>query len=147
MKNDDAAFARALAAILAQDVVAQIEQHGGEDAWRDAVDVLTDAQRLGSIDWRSEPDELQAALDPLLQRHAVALDWSFLDALERAGDWQAIKNENLLPRVAQELTKHNLVLAHIDEGTDAYVFAVCTPQEWAAIAGLRGGHLKVGRFD
>jgi hypothetical protein len=116
--------------------------------WSYALETLQQANRIAAIDWRSEPDELKDALDPLLTRQTVTLDWSFLDALERASDWEALKNENLLPRVASEVAKHGLVLAHINEGSDSYVFAVCTPDQFKAINGLtdHDGHMQVGRL-
>lgn len=116
--------------------------------WSRIVGALEKAGRLGSIDWRSEPDELQEALDPLLAQQGVTLDWSFVAALDEAGDWEALKNENFLPRVAAEVAKHGLVMAHINEGTDAYVFAVCTPEEFVKIDGVSEPALfrSIGRF-
>jgi hypothetical protein len=91
---------------------------------------------------------LQEALDPLMTRHGAALDWSFLIALEEANDWEAIKNENLLPRVAAEVAKRGLVLAHINEANDSYRFIVCTPAEFAALDGVADADrwCSIGRF-
>ena len=120
-----------------------------DDPWNAAIDALQDAARIGVIDWRSEPDELRSALDPMLTRHNAALDWSFLDELEARGDWNAIKNENLIPRVGREIAKLGLVLAHIDEASDAYMMAICAPAEFARIDGLSigNGAVQIRRFD
>src|SRR5690606_9417246 len=72
---------------------------GVDDPWNEAIDHLVSAARLGVIDWRGEPDELRAALEPMLQRHGVKFGWSFIDELESRGDWEAINNEKLVPRI------------------------------------------------
>lgn len=128
------------------DLVGALE--GEDDPWNAAINALQDAARIGVIDWRSEPDEMRAALDPMLQRHGAALDWSFLDALEARGDWNAINNENLAPRVGREIAKLGLVLAHVDDSSDSYVMAICTQLEFAQIEGLTIGDdaVRVRRF-
>ena len=147
--QDDSQKAALLVEALAPDrpdIAVPVDE---DDPWNAALDLLQDAARIGVIDWRSEPDELREALDPMLARHGAALDWSFIDQLEARQDWNAIKNENLVPRVGREIAKLGLVLAHIDEGSDAYMMAVCTPAEFARIDGLTidNGAIRIGRFD
>lgn len=121
---------------------------GVDDPWNDAIDQLVSAARLGVIDWRAEPDELRTALEPMLQRHGVEFDWSFIDELVARGDWEAINNEKLVPRIGRDLSKRGVVLAHIDEGSDAYMMAVCTLAEFAKIDGRRFGRgaIRIRRF-
>lgn len=146
--ESSASHATQLIAMLAPDrtdFIGVVENDA--DPWNAAIDSLQDAARIGVIDWRAEPDELRGALDPMLARHGAALDWSFVDELEQRGAWKAIKNENLIPRVGREIAKLGLVLAHIDEGSDAYLMAICTPAEFARIDGLLAGPFRVGRFS
>lgn len=147
--QEDAERAAALVAALAPDqpdLAAAGEN--SDDLWNATIDALRDVARIGVIDWRSEPDELREALDPMLARHGAALDWTFLEEPEARGDWKAIRNDNLIPRVGREIAKLGLVLAHIDEGSDAYTMAVCTPAEFARIDGLMidNGAIRIGRF-
>lgn len=149
--QNDAKKAAALVAALAPDrpdLAQAAAGETGDDLWNATIDALRDVARIGVIDWRSEPDELREALDPMLARHGTALDWTFLEELEARGDWKAIRNDNLIPRVGREIAKLGLVLAHIDEGSDAYMMAVCTPAEFAKIDGLRidNGAIRIGRF-
>jgi hypothetical protein len=64
-----------------------------ENPWTTAIDILKRAKRIGAIDWKANPEDLQTAMAPLFRRHGVVFDWSFLHELEKARDWEALKNE------------------------------------------------------
>jgi len=62
-----------------------------DSAWDNAIRVLERLKRIGSIDWRAEPDELKRAMAPLLTQHRIDLDWSFISDLEKSDDWNSLK--------------------------------------------------------
>jgi len=84
-------------------------------------------------------------MTPLLAQHGIELDWAFISDLENSNDWNSLKNENLLPIVGQHLAAHGVILVGIEEGTDRYLFAVCT-QRFAEIASLSHEHRAVCRL-
>lgn len=117
-----------------------------EDPWATAIDILERAKHIGGIDRKSNPEDLRHALAPLFRRRGVVFDWSLLLELERARDWEALKNENLLPHIGRRLLEMGYVLAHIDEGSDNYLFALCTPESFSQIESLSSGGYAVRRF-
>lgn len=148
ISENSAQNAAQIIAALAPDRPDMVVDAEDGDPWNAAIDALRGAARIGVIDWRSEPDELREALEPMLARHGATLDWSFVDDLTAREDWGALNNEKLVPRVAREVEKLGLVLAQIDEGSDAYLMAVVTPDAFAKIDGMRmdRGIIRIGRF-
>ena len=94
---------------------------------------------ISGIDHRSAPDELKDALDPLLSRAGVAdFDWSFIDRLEESEDWEALKNNHLLPIVAANVAKRGAVMMFINPGTgDNFEFAVGSREQYQRLLSLR----------
>jgi hypothetical protein len=123
------------------------EDISSEDPWSIAMDLLEDAERLGVIDWKTSPKDLKKAIALLLRGRGVSFNWAFLRELERDKEWDSLKNENLLPIVAARLAADGHVLAHIDDGSDGYNFALCTPDEFSRIESLSSGGYAVRRFE
>jgi hypothetical protein len=123
------------------------EDIASDDPWSMAMDILEGAERVGGIDHNASPDELKKEIAPLLRRCGISLDWTFLRELERTKDWNSLKNENLLPVVASRLAASGYVLAHIDDGSDSYNFAPCTPDEFSRIESLTWGGYAIRRFE
>ena len=111
-----------------------LDEHGPGEL---AVHLLDKSDMVGGIDWRGTPEDLEQSLTPLLRRRGVSLDWSFVKAIEAAGDFEALRNVHFLPVVGDHVEKLGLVLAQVAEGSDAYVFAVCSPEEFSKIDGLK----------
>lgn len=112
-----------------------------------ALEALERNHYSAEIDWKSDADELKAALHTLLEARGVhGFDWSFIDELMAAEDWEALQNENLLPLVGGDIAKRGLVLASIDTGGDSYAFAVVAPAEFAEIDGIQTGDFSIGRW-
>jgi hypothetical protein len=119
----------------------------GDNPWSIAIDILEKAKRIRGIDWRSDTDELKKAMGPLLSRHELTFDWSFLNDLERNGQFETLKNENLLPFISARLSAIGHILVHVDDGSDNYLLALCTPEVFGQIESLSNGAYSVRRFS
>jgi hypothetical protein len=117
-----------------------------DSVWARAIDQLTEAGRIAVIDWRSDAEELEEALAPILERHGIVFDWSFVQELEAGEQFDALRNENLLPEVGERLAKQGYVFVSINEGSDSYLMAVCTPADFAVINGLSDHDFFIGKF-
>jgi len=117
-----------------------------ENPWDSAIDILERARCVGTIDHNSDVDELKKALTPLLRKHELKFDWTFLRALEESRDWHAFKNENLLPVIGHRLAQLGYVLAQVDDGSDNYLFSLCTPESFSRIESLVSGNYAIRRF-
>ena len=112
-----------------------------------SLDVLERNSYVGAIDWRSDADELVAALNPLLERCGIRnFDWSFIDEFEAAENWEALENQNLLATVGQKIAERNHVFMSFGIGWDNYNFAVMKPHKFSKVNGLRGRDFEIGRF-
>jgi hypothetical protein len=111
------------------------------------MDLLEGAEKIGAIDWKADPKDLKKKITPLLRGCGVSFDWAFLRVLEREKQWDSLKNENLLPVVAARLAANGHVLAHIDDGSEGYNFALCTPDEFSRIESLSSGGYADRRFE
>jgi hypothetical protein len=120
-----------------------LDEHGPGEL---AVELLAKAGVIDGMDWRSDPDSLRQCLDPLLKRRGISMDWSFVQAIEATGDGEALRNTNFLPVVGDHVERHGFVLAQVEEGSDAYTFAVCSPDEFSRIDGLNCGSFKIRRL-
>jgi len=121
-----------------------LDEHGPGEL---VVELLTEAGVIDGMDWRSDPDALRPCLNPLLKRRGISLDWSFVKAIEATGDGEALRNTNFLPVVGDQVEKLGFVLAHVEEGSDAYFFAVCSPDEFAKIDGLTCRSFTIRRLS
>jgi len=94
---------------------------------------------ISDIDHRSDTDELKEALDPLLERRGIPdFDWSFIDDLEAAENWEALKNDNLLPIVAKHVARRGAVMIFVNPGTgDNYDFAVGSRAQYEQLRALK----------
>jgi hypothetical protein len=123
------------------------ESEADVDPFYVAYDALQRKGHIGYIDWRSDADELMAALNPLLEKRQLhVFNWSFIDELSDAENWEALKNENLLEIVGAKVAQKGFVFVSINTGGDTYVFAVVTPDEFVKIDGLKGRDFSIGRF-
>ena len=106
-------------------------------------------QYIGSIDWKADLDELRETLQPLLQRQGLSdFDWSFVNDLERAENWEALRNENLLNEIGSRLRERGRVFMLLDMGWDSYDLAILSPAEFEKIHSVRGEGFRVtDRFD
>jgi len=105
---------------------------------------LIDHDFVGVIDWRSEPNELPGAAEPLLQRHGIAdFDWSFIDELEESEDVEMGKSENFLNLAAEKVAERDLIMIHLSTGSDTYFFAIVTPEDFEKIAGIKGKEFRI----
>jgi hypothetical protein len=105
-----------------------------------AIDALEWHGYVAGIDHNADTDELVEALSPLLERHGVDdFDWSFIEQLQQAKKWDALKNANLLPLVGQKVGERQLVLAFLNLGSDDnFLFSVITEaqfQQWSRLSG------------
>jgi hypothetical protein len=117
------------------------------DPFYAAHDALEQSGYIAFIDWKSDPDELMAALNPLLARRGVQdFDWSFINELEHAEDWESLKNENLLKMVGTIVARRRFELVSLGIPWDNYDFAVIAPDELAQIDGLEGRDFSISRF-
>jgi hypothetical protein len=112
-----------------------------------AVELLAKAGVIDGMDWRSDPDDLRSCLTPLLKRRGISLDWSFVKAIEATNDGEALRNTNFLPIVGDHVEKLGFVLAQVLEGSDAYTFAVCSPDEFTRIDGLTCRSFTIRRLS
>lgn len=117
-----------------------------EDLWTFPLTQLEKAARVGAIDWRGDLDDLKRSLAPLLARQGANLDWSFVAALEKAGNWNALRNENLLPELARRLSEQGHVLVRINDGSDNYVLALCSGDEFARLDGVGDETAYIGKL-
>jgi hypothetical protein len=117
-----------------------------EDVWTFPLTQLEKTARVCAIDWRGDPDDLERALAPVLAQRAASLDWSFVAALEKAENWNALRNENLLPELARRLSEQGHVLARINDGSDNYVFALCSADEFAMLDDVGDESVYIGKF-
>jgi hypothetical protein len=123
------------------------ESEADVDPFYVAYDSLQRKGHIGYIDWRSDADELMAALNPLLEKRQLhEFNWSFIDELCNAENWEALKNENLLEIVGGKIADEGFVFVSINTGGDNYVFAILAPDEFAKIDGLKGRDYSIGRF-
>jgi len=95
-----------------------------------------------------QPDDLGALkwlllVGVFLYAIASLLAWPFRWALDH---WPG-RRENLLPLVAGRLLSTGHILAQIDEGSDSYSFALCTPEEFSQIESLSDGAYLVRKFE
>jgi hypothetical protein len=118
-----------------------------ENPWESAIDVLERAKCIGAIDHNSDVNELRKSLNPLLKRQGVKFDWTFLKELEESCDSNALKNENLLPRIGSRLNSLGYVLVHIDSGDDNFYFCVCAPELFSRVEPLANGGCAIRRFS
>jgi hypothetical protein len=121
-----------------------LDEHGPGEL---AVELLGEAGVIDGMDWRSDPDGLRGCLSPLLKRRGISLDWSFVNAIEATSDGEALRNTNFLPIVGDHVEKLGFVLAQVLEGSDAYTFAVCSPDEFTRIDGLTCRSFTIRRLS
>lgn len=121
-----------------------LDEHGPGEL---AVELLAKAGVIDGMDWRSDPDDLRRCLTPLLKRRGISLDWSFVKAIEATSDGEAPRNTNFLPIVGDHVEKLGFVLAQVVEGSDAYTFAVCSPDEFSKIDGLTCSSFTIRRLS
>jgi hypothetical protein len=69
-----------------------------------------------------------------------------LRELERAKQFEAMKNENLLPIVGDQLALSGFVFTQIEDGSDNYMFAICTPDAFKLIESLTVAGYSIRRF-
>jgi hypothetical protein len=114
-----------------------------------AHDILTERGFVGYIDWRSDPDELCEAMEPLLEKSGLQdFDWSFLDELVESDDSEMLKNENLLNLVSDKIAERGMLFIHLFMGWDNYDFAIVSQEAFDKIKHMRGSHFEVRRrFD
>jgi hypothetical protein len=122
------------------------EDMKSEHPWSVAIDLLEKAKLVGGIDWKSDPGSLKKEIAPLFRRCAIKFDWSFLKELENAGYGDNLSNENLLPLVARKVAEGGHILAQIADGSDNYLFAVCTPEQFSRIDSLAEGDYAIRQF-
>jgi hypothetical protein len=111
-----------------------------------AIEILEKAKCVGAIEHRSDMNELKKALNPLLRKQGVKFDWDFLKELEDARDWAAFKNENLLPTIGDKLNSLGYVFTHIDDGSDNYIFSLCTSESFSRLESVASGGYAIRRF-
>jgi len=100
---------------------------------------------MGAIDWRSDTEETQAQIDPMLERFGIDdFDWTFIEVLREHGEGPELANHNFLTLLRDELAKRDLKLVHINLLADSYGFALVRLADFAAIDGLGDGeHFSV----
>ena len=118
-----------------------------ENPWDSAIEILERAKCLGAIDHHSDVNELRDALNTLLRKRGIKFDWTFLKEAEGSRDRNALKNENLLPSIGEKLEALGCVFARVDDGSDNYVFSLCTPESFARIESLASDGYAVRRFS
>jgi hypothetical protein len=122
-----------------QQIATTVERQGwpedleGDGPGVTAFGLLEDAGLVQGMDWRSSPEDLQQTLKPLLRRRGITIDWGFVRALEAQGKGEALRNPVFLPVVGDHVEKTGFILAQVIEGSDAYHFLLCTPDEFARI--------------
>lgn len=95
---------------------------------------------LRTIDWRSDTDETQTQIDPMLARFGIDdFDWSFIDVLVQHGKGPELANHNFLTLLRDELAKRNLKLVHVNLMGDSYGFALVKLADFPVIDGLGDG--------
>lgn len=114
-----------------------------ENPWADAIKALDKAKRVQGINSASDAVDLKKVLTSLLGRHDRKLDCSFL---EQNDPRKTADLQTLLSVAVTQLAAMGYVLAHIDEGSGTYVFALCTPEEFAQIQSLASTGYSVRRF-
>jgi len=112
-----------------------------------AIELLVDAGVANGMDWRSSPEDLQECLAIPFKRRGISLDWGFVKEIEAARDWEALRNARFLPVVGDQVQKLGFVLAQIVEGSDAYYFAICTPEQFAQVDGLSCRSFTIRRLS
>lgn len=117
-----------------------------EHPWSVAIDLLENAKLIGGIDWRGDLGSLKKEMAPLLRKSAIKFDWSFLKDLESAGNGDKLKNENLIPLVARKMAEQGRILAQVADGSDNYLFAICTPDQFSRIEALADGNYAIRNF-
>jgi hypothetical protein len=118
-----------------------------ENPWNSAIEILERAKCVGAIDHKANVDELKMALTPLLRKRRLKFDWTFLKGLEESRDWHALKNKNLLPILSDRLAPFGYVLTQVDDGSDNYLFGLCTPESFCRIESLASGDHAIRRFS
>jgi len=113
-----------------------------------ALNALERNSYAGGIDWRSDADELIAALNPVLERRQINnFDWSFINELIAAEDSESLRNDNLLLILGRKIAERGFILAWINTLGDNYEFTVLTPEQFAQIDSLKGTDFYVDRFE
>jgi hypothetical protein len=77
----------------------------------------------------------------------LKFDWAFLGELEQSRESDALKNENLLPNIGRRLVPLGYVLAQVEDGSDNYLFSLCTPEAFSRIEALASGDYAIRNFS
>ncbi len=126
------------------EVVGRVESPDDVTPFMVMEEVFAKCQLMGSIDWRSEPDETVSQIEPMLVRFGLRdFDWAFIDTLLEQGDGTELKNCNFLSVLRDRLAIHDLVLVHINLMGDSYGFTVLPIAAYANIAGFADDEFSI----